>query len=106
MNGYKIHPKILSFHKCPHGAVQVSLDITPDEGGFYGVCRELPGVVSQGDTLDECVENVKEALAGVLETYASLGEPIPWNRDVDPPERWPKPYCITVETIKDGENHG
>lgn len=35
-------------------------------GGFYGTVDELPGCGSQGDTIDECVFNVQDAINAVL----------------------------------------
>ena len=34
-----------------------------DINGYWGECAELPGCFSQGDTLDELMENMKEAIA-------------------------------------------
>jgi predicted RNase H-like HicB family nuclease len=35
-------------------------------------CPELPGCHSQGETVDEAVENIRDAIEGYLEVY---GEP-------------------------------
>lgn len=35
-------------------------------------CPELPGCSSQGETVDEAVENIRDAIEGYLELY---GEP-------------------------------
>jgi predicted RNase H-like HicB family nuclease len=38
------------------------------EGGWYcGQCQQLPGAISQGKTLDELMENMKDAIQLVLE---------------------------------------
>lgn len=42
--------------------------IEKDEHGFYGYCPELDGCQSQGNTLDETLENMKEAIELYLET--------------------------------------
>jgi Uncharacterized conserved protein len=47
---------------------KVSVVIEHDEHGFYAYCPELDGCQSQGDTLDEIVANIKEAIELYLET--------------------------------------
>ncbi len=37
-----------------------------EEGGFWAEVPALPGCASQGDTLDELLVNVREAIAGWL----------------------------------------
>jgi predicted RNase H-like HicB family nuclease len=42
-----------------------------DEDGGYSVsCPALPGCHSQGDSMEEALENIKEAIAGCLESLA------------------------------------
>jgi len=38
-----------------------------DEGGFWAEVPVLPGCASQGETMDELVANIREAIAGWLE---------------------------------------
>ncbi len=38
-----------------------------DEGGFVAFVEEVPGAISQGETLEEARENLKEALALMLD---------------------------------------
>lgn len=38
-----------------------------DEGGYIAWVEELPGANTQGETLDEARENLKEAIALILE---------------------------------------
>lgn len=38
-----------------------------EEGGYWGEILELPGCVSQGETLDEFRYNIREALEAVLD---------------------------------------
>ena len=33
-----------------------------EEGGFSGQCLELPGAISQGETIEELIENMKDAI--------------------------------------------
>jgi predicted RNase H-like HicB family nuclease len=39
-----------------------------EEGGFWAEVPALPGCVSQGDTMDELVANIGEAIQAWLET--------------------------------------
>lgn len=46
-----------------------TVEITPDEdGGYVGRCLELPAALSQGETKEELLANMKEAIQLVLET--------------------------------------
>lgn len=47
------------------------------DGGFHAFCPALKGCHSEGDTLDEAVANVTEAIEAYLESLAHRGEPIP-----------------------------
>lgn len=38
-----------------------------DEGGYTAQCLELPAAISEGDSKDEAIENIKEAIQLVLE---------------------------------------
>jgi predicted RNase H-like HicB family nuclease len=52
--------------------------IEPDEDGMYiAEVPALPGCVSQGKTRNEAVDNIKEAIAGYLESLQANDEPIP-----------------------------
>ena len=37
-----------------------------DEGGFWAEVPAIPGCASQGDTMDELLANVREAIEGCL----------------------------------------
>ena len=47
---------------------KVSVIIERDEHGYYAWCPELKGCQSQGDTLDEVLLNIREAVDLYLET--------------------------------------
>lgn len=53
--------------------------ITPDleDGGFVVECPAIPGCVSQGETIEEALENIRDAIEGCLAVLAEKGEPIP-----------------------------
>lgn len=40
-----------------------------EEGGFVGYVAELPGANTQGETMEEARENLKEAVSLLLECY-------------------------------------
>lgn len=44
------------------------------EGGFWGEVPALPGCYSQADTIDALEENIREAIAGVLEVLKEQGQ--------------------------------
>jgi predicted RNase H-like HicB family nuclease len=39
-----------------------------EEGGFWAEVRALPGCVSQGETMDELLANIREAIEAWLAT--------------------------------------
>ncbi len=41
-----------------------------EEGGYIVSCPALPGCHSQGETIEEALENIKEAIIGCLESLA------------------------------------
>jgi antitoxin HicB len=54
------------------------VNITQDEDGvFVAEVPALPGCISQGETRAAAVENIREAIAGYLESLAAHGEPVP-----------------------------
>ena len=57
-----------------------------EEGGYVVTCPALPGLVTEGDTLDEAREMAKDAILGYIESLQKDGEPIPEDkpRRVDP----------------------
>jgi antitoxin HicB len=53
-----------------------------EEGGFIVTVPALPEVGTQGDTYDEALANVREAIELVIEDRLARGQPIP--ADVEP----------------------
>ena len=52
--------------------------IEQDEDGVHvAEVSSLPGCISQGQTRDEAVENIREAIAAYLESLEAHGDPIP-----------------------------
>jgi predicted RNase H-like HicB family nuclease len=52
-----------------------TLEYWPDEGGYVGRLREVPGVFSQGETLEELEENIQDAYQLVVEDELDLRHP-------------------------------
>ena len=58
--------------------MQYRVLIELDEDGVYvAEVPSLPGCISQGRTRAEALENVKEAIAGYLESLQAHNEPVP-----------------------------
>jgi antitoxin HicB len=53
--------------------------LEPDEeaGGYVVSCPALVGCYSQGDTVEEALENIKEAILLCLEDMKAQNQPIP-----------------------------
>ena len=64
---------------------RVPLILTPQpEGGYTVTSSALPGLVTEGDSLEEALENVEDALRATLELYEDTGRPIPSSLLQDP----------------------
>jgi predicted RNase H-like HicB family nuclease len=59
--------------------LKYSIDILPEEDGkgYYVVVPALPGCFSQGRTVEEAMEHVREAVALHIAELKRRGEPIP-----------------------------
>ena len=56
---------------------RLTVILEPEEDGGYSVhCPSLPGCVSQGDTREEALENIQEAIGLVLEVMGKGNAPI------------------------------
>ncbi len=49
---------------------KVSVVVEKDEYGYYAYCPELEGCQTQGDSLEEVLANIKEAVELYLETLS------------------------------------
>ncbi len=49
---------------------KVILEEDEEVGGYVVSCPALPGCHSQGDTMEEAIENIKEAIEACLESLA------------------------------------
>ncbi len=48
-----------------------------DEGGYVAEIKDLPGCLTQGDTLEETINNINEARELWIETAYEAGDYIP-----------------------------
>ena len=59
-----------------------SIVLDPDpESGFTVTVPALPGCITQGETVEECLLNAQEAIELYLEELTAAGEPIPEERE-------------------------
>ena len=57
---------------------KIPLVLTPQaEGGYTVTSPLLPELITEGDSVVEALENVKDAFAAVLELYQELGRSLP-----------------------------
>ena len=62
---------------------KIPLLLTPQaEGGYTVTSPLLPELVTEGDSLDEALENVKDAFAAVFELYQEMGRSLPENTQI------------------------
>lgn len=45
-----------------------------EEGRYVAECTDLPGCLSEGETLDEALKNINEAIIGCLKSRLKLAE--------------------------------
>jgi len=58
--------------------------VRADEDVHVAEALSLPGAISQGATVDEALDALREAVAGCIESYRQAGEPVPWDRALPP----------------------
>lgn len=47
------------------------------EGGYFVQCPTLPGCYSQGDTVEDAMNNIREAIELAIADIAASGQPVP-----------------------------
>ena len=86
-----IVPEIMSYMQRCHKRMNMNIEqlnsgrnieirIIAEENGFYGYVAQLAGVVSQGATETETLQNVQKALYGTLVSYKDNNMSIPWRK--------------------------
>jgi len=64
---------------------KIPLVLSPQPGGGYTVTSPvLPELLTEGDTLEQAVGNVPDALSATLELYEDLGRTVPTDVLQDP----------------------
>jgi predicted RNase H-like HicB family nuclease len=53
-----------------------SVIVEKDEDGYFASCHELQGCYTQGNTYEEAIENIKDAIALHVEDRIDAGEEI------------------------------
>lgn len=58
--------------------------LTPDheDGGYTAECPAIPGCVSEGETMEQAISNIREAIEGCLESLAARHEPLPVEGEI------------------------
>ncbi|XGB38740.1 MAG: type II toxin-antitoxin system HicB family antitoxin [Cyanobacteria bacterium LVE1205-1] len=64
-----------------------------EEGGYHAFCPMLKGCHSQGDTFEETIENMTEAIELYLESLIAVQQPIPQENLIV------KPLSITIRSL-------
>jgi len=52
------------------------------EGGYSVQCLELPGALSEGETKEEALRNIREAIKGYLEAFPEESERLRLKKEV------------------------
>lgn len=55
----------------------IVLEPDPEEGMYTVTVPALPGCISQGSTVEQCIERAKEAIAAWIADAQAAGEAIP-----------------------------
>jgi len=63
-----------------------------EEGGYIVSCPQLPGCVTQGETVEEALVMIKDAIQGYITSLQKHGEPVPPSLE----ERIAKAEVISV----------
>lgn len=59
-----------------------SVVIEKDKDGYYAFCPELQGCYTQGDSYEEAMDNIKDAVRLHIEDRIEVGEEIPQSESV------------------------
>jgi predicted RNase H-like HicB family nuclease len=65
--------------------MRLTLEYWPDEGGYVGRLREVPGVFSQGGNLEELEENIRDAYELVVEDAGRESHPQARTKQIEVP---------------------
>ena len=68
-----------------------------EEGGYVVTCPSLPGLVTEGDTLEEARDMAADAIRGYLESLAKDGRPIPPEDSLPPGDIIKETIAVAIE---------
>ena len=70
---------IINFGFSQEITMRYPVVITPDleDGGFVAECPVIPGCVSEGETVEEVMANIRDAIEGCSAVLKEKGQPIP-----------------------------
>ena len=69
------------------------------EGGYTVTCEELPELVTEGDSEEEAMENLKDAYTATLELYEDLGRSTPDGVQLTAEEMTSESSCPWFSTM-------
>ena len=84
---------------------QLVIIVERDDDEFYAYCPALRGLHAGGRTIEEAVQNARDAAVGLLEMMLEYHDPIPLGCQADAHgnpnlERWPHPRDVVhLETV-------
>ena len=59
----------------------IVLDPDADEGGYSVLVPSLPGCITQGGSVEECLERAREVIALHIAALVDDGEPVPEEQE-------------------------
>ncbi len=59
-----------------------TLEYWQDDGWYVGKLKEIPGVFSQGETLEELEENIKDAYKLIMEEASQINHPVSQTKEI------------------------
>lgn len=69
----------VEWKQLPLRTFECKVLLCPEEGGgFSAHALRLPGVVSEGETVDEALENIEDAFRAAMHAYLESGD-VPWE---------------------------
>lgn len=62
--------------------LKLTVVLREEEGGYSVQCLELPGCISEGETREEALANIREAIEGYLEAFPDEMERLKRRKEV------------------------
>ncbi len=62
--------------------LKLTVVLREEEGGYSVQCLELPGCISEGETREEALANIREAIEGYLEAFPDGMERLKQKKEV------------------------